>query len=104
LGAGRSRATTEPFLTCEGVISESLSCSSAHLRKGFALQSLGRGIIVPGFFIQHQLTETIRLISRYQDTPMSSGCVPRPNGELRDEAIILTPIPIFRSIVKRIDK
>ena len=83
-------ATTEPFLTCEGVISESLFLlERAPGGKASLCTLLGRGIIVPDFSLQHQLTETIRLISRYQDTPMSfaDACLVRM-AELRDDAII----------------
>src|SRR5260221_12713856 len=65
-------ATTEPFMTCEGVNSESLFLlERAAGGKASLCDLLGRGIIVPDFSFQQQLTETIRLISRYQDTPMS---------------------------------
>jgi uncharacterized protein len=63
---------------------------------------LGRGIIVPEFSFQDQLTETIRLISRYQDTPMSfaDACLVRM-AELRDEAIILTTDTDFQTYRKK---
>jgi hypothetical protein len=62
----------------------------------------GRGIIVPDFSFQQQLTETIRLISRYQDTPMSfaDACLVRM-AELRDEAIILTTDTDFQIYRKK---
>jgi uncharacterized protein len=63
---------------------------------------LRRGIIVPEFSFHDQLTETIRLISRYQDTPMSfaDACLVRM-AELRDEAIILTTDTDFRIYRKK---
>jgi uncharacterized protein len=63
---------------------------------------LGRGIIIPGFSFHHQLTETIRLISRYQDTPMTfaDACLVRM-AELRDEAIILTTDTDFQIYRKK---
>src|ERR1700724_4759873 len=97
-------ATPEPFLTCEGVISESLFLlERAPGGKASLCNLLGRGIIVPDFSFQHQLTETIRLISRYQDPPMSfaDACIVRV-AELRDEAIILTTIPIFQFFLKKV--
>jgi uncharacterized protein len=96
-------ATTEPFLTCEGVISESLFLlERAPAGKASLCNLLGRGIIVPDFSFQHQLTETIRLIRRYQDTPMSfvDACLVRM-AELRDEAIILTTDADFRIYHKK---
>jgi uncharacterized protein len=96
-------ATTEPFLTCEGVISESLFLlERAPGGKASLCNLLGRGIIVPEFSFQDQLTETIRLISRYQDTPMSfaDACLVRM-AELRDEAIILTTDTDFQIYRKK---
>ena len=96
-------ATTEPFLTCEGVISESLFLlERAPGGKASLCNLLGRGIIVPEFSFQEQLTETIHLISRYQDAPMSfaDACLVRM-AELRDEAIILTTDTDFRIYRKK---
>jgi uncharacterized protein len=96
-------ATTEPFLTCEGVISESLFLlERAPGGKASLCSLLGRGIIIPDFSFHHQLTETIRLISRYQDTPMTfaDACLVRM-AELRDEAIILTTDTDFQIYRKK---
>ena len=71
------------------------------LRTG--LLSLGpRGTEAEQLTAQHQLIETIRLIRRYQDTPMSfaDACLVRM-AELRDEAIILTTDTDFRIYRKK---
>jgi uncharacterized protein len=85
-------ATTESFLTCEGVISESLFLlERAPGGKTSLCSLLERAIIVSDFSFHHQLSETLRLIRRYQDTPMSfaDACLVRM-AELRDEATIFT--------------
>jgi predicted nucleic acid-binding protein len=96
-------ATTESFLTCEEVISESLFLlERAPGGKTSLCSLLERGIIVPDFSLQHQLTETVRLIRRYQDAPMSfaDACLVRM-AELRDEAIIFTTDADFRIYRKK---
>jgi uncharacterized protein len=85
-------ATTESFLTCEGVISESLFLlERAPGGKTSLCSLLERAIIVSDFSFHHQLSETLRLIRRYQDTPMSfaDACLVRM-AELRDEVTIFT--------------
>jgi predicted nucleic acid-binding protein len=85
-------ATTESFLTCEGVISESLFLLERAPGGKTSLCSLfERAIIVSDFSFHHQLSETLRLIRRYQDTPMSfaDACLVRM-AELRDEVTIFT--------------
>jgi uncharacterized protein len=96
-------ATTESFLTCEGVISESLFLlERAPGGKASLCGLLERGIIVPDFSLRQQLVETLRLIRRYQDTPMSfaDACLVRM-AELRDGAIIFTTDADFQIYRKR---
>jgi uncharacterized protein len=96
-------ATTEPLLTCEGVISESLFLlERAPGGKASLCGLLERAIIVSDFSFQHHLTETLGLIRRYRDTPMSfaDACLVRM-AELRDEAIIFTTDTDFRIYRKK---
>jgi hypothetical protein len=67
-----------------------------------AWRSFGTRNYRPDFSFQQQLTETIRLIGRYQDTPMSfaDACLVRM-AELRDKAIILTTDTDFQIYRKR---
>jgi predicted nucleic acid-binding protein len=96
-------ATTESFLTCEGIISESFFLlERAPGGKASLCSLLERGIIVSAFSFQHQLSETLGLIRRYQDTPMSfaDACLVRM-AELRDEAIIFTTDTDFQIYRKK---
>lgn len=96
-------SSTVPFVTCEGVVSESLFLlERAPGGKASLCGLLERGIIVVDFSFKDQLTETVRLIRRYQDTPMSfaDACLVRM-AELRGEAVILTTDTDFRIYRKK---
>ncbi len=85
-------AFVDPCLTCEAVLSESFFLLQ-RARKGrealFTL--LERKIIAVGFSIQNELAQTLRLLRRYADTPMSfaDACLVRM-VELIDEATVFT--------------
>src|SRR5437899_1979611 len=65
-------AATEPFVTCEAVVSESLFLLERTSSGAAALcVLLERGIVIVDFSITKHLSETLRLIRRYHDTPMS---------------------------------
>jgi predicted nucleic acid-binding protein len=96
-------SSTEPFVTCEGVVFESLFLlERAPGGQASLCGLLERGIIVVDFSFKDQLTETVRLIRRYQDAPMSfaDACLVRM-AELRGEAVILTTDPDFRIYRKK---
>src|SRR4051812_14855636 len=65
-------STTEPFATCEAVISESLFLlERAREGKEVLCGLIERGIIVGRSSFDGEMRETLRLIRRYHDTPMS---------------------------------
>ena len=65
-------AETEPFITCEAVISESFFLlERARGGKEALCGLLERAIIAVDFSFTDQLAETLRLVRRYHDTPMS---------------------------------
>ena len=85
-------AGTEPFVTCEAVISESLFLlERAQNGKEALCGLLERGIIAVNFSFAGQLAETLRLIRRYHDTPMSfaDACLVRM-AEQTDHAAVFT--------------
>lgn len=91
-------AATEPFITCEAVISESLFLLERAREGREALCGLlERGIIVMNFSFTAQLTETLRLVRRYHDTPMSfaDACLVRM-AEQSTAAIVFTTDSDFR--------
>ena len=66
------KARSEPFLTCEAVISESFFLlERARSGKEALCTLLERGVVVVIFAFPAEITETVRLIRRYKDTPMS---------------------------------
>jgi predicted nucleic acid-binding protein len=85
-------AFAQPCLTCEAVLSESFFLLE---RTGGGKQALcallERGIIVTAFSLEQHLAETIHLIRRYKDTPMSyaDACLVRM-AEMHHDAVILT--------------
>lgn len=91
-------ASTEPFITCEAVISESYFLLERARQGKDALSALlERGIVVIGFSVAAQLAETLRLIRRYNDTPMSfaDACLVRM-AEQTDDAVVFTTDGDFR--------
>jgi predicted nucleic acid-binding protein len=91
-------AATEPFVTCEAVVSECM----------FLLEGVGdgkealcglldRGIIVVGFALEAEMKETLRLIRRYRDTPMSfaDACLVRM-AEMNSGSTVFTTDSDFR--------
>src|SRR2546426_11637470 len=91
-------ASTEPFITCEAVISESYFLLERARQGKDALGALlERGIVVIGFSVAAQLAETLRLIRRYHDTPMSfaDACLVRMSEQTND-AVIFTTDTDFR--------
>ncbi len=91
-------AATEPFATCEAVVSESLFLlEGAREGKEALCGLLERGIIVVSFSLEAEMEETLRLIRRYRDTPMSfaDACLVRM-AELENRATVLTTDSDFR--------
>ena len=95
-------AATEPFVSCEAVISESLFLlEGARDGKEALCGLLERGIIVVRYSFEDELTETIRLIRRYDDTPMSfaDACLVRM-VEKSDNTVVFTTDNDFRTYRK----
>jgi predicted nucleic acid-binding protein len=95
-------STTEPFATCEAVISESLFLLERAREGEEALCSLiERGIIVVRYSFDDEMSETLRLIRRYHDTPMSfaDACLVRM-AEKSDGAVVFTTDSDFRTYRK----
>lgn len=91
-------STTEPFSTCEAVISEShFLLERAPGGRDALYGLLHRGIVAVNFSLASQLVETLRLIRRYRDTPMSfaDACLVRM-AELHDGAVVFTTDNDFR--------
>jgi predicted nucleic acid-binding protein len=91
-------AATEPFITCEAVVSESMFLlEGARDGKEALCGLLERGIIVVSFSLEAEMDETLRLIRRYRDTPMSfaDACLVRM-AELDNRATVLTTDNDFR--------
>jgi predicted nucleic acid-binding protein len=91
-------AASQPFVSCEAVISESLFLlERAGGGKEALLGLLERGIIVIRYSFDGETKETTRLIRRYADTPMSfaDACLVRM-AETRDDAAVFTTDSDFR--------
>ena len=91
-------ALSNPCLTCEAVLSESFFLlERAKDGKDRLASILERGIIVADFsFVAHR-EETLRLLRRYDNTPMSfaDACLVRM-AELHADAVVLTTDSDFR--------
>ena len=91
-------ALSNPCLTCEAVLSESFFLlERAKDGKDRLASILERGIIVVDFaFVAHR-EETLRLLRRYDNTPMSfaDACLVRM-AELHADAVVLTTDSDFR--------
>jgi predicted nucleic acid-binding protein len=86
-------ASDEPFLTCEAVISECLFLlERTHEGKEKLGRLLERGVVIVGYSFTNQLAETIRLIRRYKNTPMSlaDACLVRMSERSGDTAVLTT--------------
>jgi predicted nucleic acid-binding protein len=95
-------AETEPFITCEAVLSESFFLLERARGGNDALSGLlERAIIAVDFSLADQFAETLRLIRRYQDTPMSfaDACLVRM-AEQNQEAVVFTTDSDFRTYRK----
>jgi predicted nucleic acid-binding protein len=95
-------AETEPFLTCEAVISESFFLlQRARGGKEALCGLLERGIVRVNFSFTDQLTETLRLLRRYDDTPMSfaDACLVRMAEQIQG-AVVFTTDSDFRTYRK----
>jgi predicted nucleic acid-binding protein len=86
------QAFTIPCVSCEAVISESFFLLE---REGDGPDRLcallERGIIKTGFVLDENLAETLRLIRRFKDAPMSfaDACLVRMS-EIHDNPVIFT--------------
>ncbi len=92
-------AGTEAFLTCEAVVSESFFLLERSREGTEALSAvLDRGIVRVQFSLAEQLSETLRLLRRYGDTPMSfaDACLVRMSEQMND-AVIFTTDSDFRT-------
>ncbi len=95
-------AATEPFFTCEAVISESFFLlERARQGKETLCALLERAVIVSRFSLVDELSETIRLLRSYDDTPMSfaDACLVRM-AEKSDDSIVFTADSDFRTYRK----
>lgn len=95
-------SATEPFTTCEAVLSESLFLlERAGQGKELLCTLLERGIVVVRFLFDDEMAETLRLIRRYSDTPMSfaDACLVRM-AEKNDQSVVFTTDSDFRAYRK----
>jgi predicted nucleic acid-binding protein len=92
----------DPCLTCEAALSESFFLlERARAGKQALCTLLERKIIAVGFSLQDEPTEVLRLLRRYDDTPMSlaDACLVRM-AELVDDSVIFTTDSDFRTYRK----
>lgn len=92
------KVATEPFMSCEAVLSETLFLLDRAREGKEALCSLiERGIIVVRYSFDDERTETLRLIRRYNATPMSfaDACLVRM-AEKSDNSVVFTTDGDFR--------
>ena len=85
-------AATQPFVTCEAVISEAVFLlERAGGGKDSLLGLLERCIVVMRYSFESEIPETLRLLRRYDDTPMSfaDACLVRMS-EKHDDAVVIT--------------
>ena len=89
-------------VTCEAALSESFFLLERAREGKLALCTLlERKIILVAFSLQDQLTGILRLLRRYDDTPMSlaDACLVRM-AELIDDSVIFTTDSDFRTYRK----
>lgn len=92
-------ASTTPFVTCEAVVSESFFLlERARDGKEALAGILEREIVVVRFSLPDELVETLRLLRRYHDTPMSfaDACLVRM-AEKTDDTVVFTTDSDFRT-------
>jgi predicted nucleic acid-binding protein len=92
-------ASTEPFVTCEAVISEAFFLlERAPNGKEALCGLLERGVVILRFSLVDELAETLRLLRRYSDTPMSfaDACLVRMS-EKSDGAAVFTADSDFQT-------
>ncbi len=85
-------ALVEPVLTCEAVLSESFHLLERSPRGRETLCTLlDRGVVGTAFSLEFHSEETIRLMRRYKDTPMSfaDACLVRM-AEVHNDPVIFT--------------
>jgi predicted nucleic acid-binding protein len=85
-------AFVEPCMTCEAALSESFFLLERTREGKQALCALlERKVILLGFSMEDEVTETLRLLRRYSDIPMSlaDACLVRM-AELIPEATVFT--------------
>ncbi len=85
-------AFAQPCLSCEAVLSESFFLlERAREGRETLCALLERGIITTDFSLEEHLSETLHLIRRYKDTPMSfaDACLVRM-AEMHNEPVIFT--------------
>jgi predicted nucleic acid-binding protein len=85
-------AATKPFLSCEAVISEAVFLlERAGGGKQALLGLLEREIVVIGYSLESEMSETLRLMRRYDDTPMSfaDACLVRMSERI-DHSVVFT--------------
>jgi predicted nucleic acid-binding protein len=95
-------AESEPFVSCEAVISESFFLLDRAAGGKEALCGLlERSIIAVDFSFTAQIGETIRLLRRYDDTPMSfaDACLVRMAERIHN-AVVFTTDSDFRTYRK----
>lgn len=88
----------EPCLVCEAVLSESFFLlERASAGKETLCRLLERGVLFTDFSLESHLRETILLLRRYKNTPMSfaDACLVRM-AEIHDNAIVFTTDTDFR--------
>jgi predicted nucleic acid-binding protein len=91
-------SATQPFETCEAVISESFFLlERARGGKEALCGLLERGLVVVRFSFDAETDEAVRLIRRYRDTPMSfaDACLVRM-AEKNDNTVVFTTDSDFR--------
>ncbi|HSP42006.1 MAG TPA: PIN domain-containing protein [Luteolibacter sp.] len=91
-------AASEPFISCEAVISEAVFLlERAGGGKEALFGLLERGIVVIRYSLEKEIGETLRLMRRYRDTPMSfaDACLVRM-AEESDDVVVFTTDSDFR--------
>jgi len=91
-------ASSAPFATCEAVISEALFLlDRAQSGKEALCALIERGVIALRYSFKDESAETLRLIRRYHDTPMSfaDACLVRM-AEQNDGTVVFTTDADFR--------
>jgi uncharacterized protein len=92
----------DPCVTCEAALSESFFLlERARDGKQALCTLLERKIIAVGFSLRDEVTGILRLLRRYDDTPMSlaDACLVRM-AELIDNSVIFTTDSDFRTYRK----